>query len=218
VKSGNLNFLEPSGPLQACNGTALLYKANKTDCSQTRYVALSIQTVKCHIVTWMCLVISIHNLWDDWKIIAKCPPNTETQAQIIGHRFRAIWHRATSFFGGLWKSRVYANKPQTIPELEAEIRRVIGEIEPQLCGTVIENFVKRARVCQQSRGGLCRILCSTINRSVCNLCWNKNISTFWINGAFYYKIKSCALVGTPYTFWFFLTTKRLQSIPSKFGT
>ena len=23
TKSGNLNFLEPSGPLQACNGTAL---------------------------------------------------------------------------------------------------------------------------------------------------------------------------------------------------
>ena len=27
MKSGNLNFLEPSGPLQACNGTALfIYK------------------------------------------------------------------------------------------------------------------------------------------------------------------------------------------------
>ena len=25
MKSGNLNFLEPPGPLQACNGTALLY-------------------------------------------------------------------------------------------------------------------------------------------------------------------------------------------------
>ena len=25
MKSGNLNFLEPSGPLQACNGTALPY-------------------------------------------------------------------------------------------------------------------------------------------------------------------------------------------------
>ena len=24
MKSGNLNFLEPSGPLQACNGTAFL--------------------------------------------------------------------------------------------------------------------------------------------------------------------------------------------------
>ena len=51
------------------------------------------------------------------------------------------------------KSRVYANKPQTIPELNAEIRRVIGGIEPQLCGNIIENFVKRARVWQQSRGG-----------------------------------------------------------------
>jgi hypothetical protein len=25
MKSGNLNFLEPSGPLQVCNGAALLY-------------------------------------------------------------------------------------------------------------------------------------------------------------------------------------------------
>ena len=25
MKYGNLNFLEPSGPLQACNGTALLF-------------------------------------------------------------------------------------------------------------------------------------------------------------------------------------------------
>jgi len=25
MKSGNLNFLEPSGPLQVCNGTALLF-------------------------------------------------------------------------------------------------------------------------------------------------------------------------------------------------
>jgi hypothetical protein len=24
MKSGNLNFLEPSGPLQACNGTAFI--------------------------------------------------------------------------------------------------------------------------------------------------------------------------------------------------
>jgi len=32
MKSGNLNFLEPSGPLQACNGTALpyLYLGNKS--------------------------------------------------------------------------------------------------------------------------------------------------------------------------------------------
>jgi hypothetical protein len=55
----------------------------------------------------------------------------------------------------LWvivKSCVYAKKPQTISELKPEIRRVIGEIESQLCGNVIESFVKRSRVCQQSRG------------------------------------------------------------------
>jgi hypothetical protein len=51
------------------------------------------------------------------------------------------------------KSRLYANKPQKIPELKAEFRRVIGETEPQLCGQVIENVVTRARVSQQSRGG-----------------------------------------------------------------
>ena len=28
MKSGNLKFLEPSGPLQACNGTALRYVAH----------------------------------------------------------------------------------------------------------------------------------------------------------------------------------------------
>jgi hypothetical protein len=57
------------------------------------------------------------------------------------------------FLWGFVKSRVYANKPQTIPELKAEIRCVIGEIEPQLCENVMESFVKRARVCQQSCGG-----------------------------------------------------------------
>jgi len=57
------------------------------------------------------------------------------------------------FLWGFVKSRVYANKPQTIPELKAEIGRVIGETEPQLCGNVIENFVERGKVCQRSRGG-----------------------------------------------------------------
>jgi hypothetical protein len=50
-------------------------------------------------------------------------------------------------------------------------------------------------------GDICRILFSTVNRSVCTLYWNKNINTFWKNVAFYYKIKSCALVETPYSIW-----------------
>jgi len=31
MKSGNINFLEPSGPLQACNGTALSLPLHLTD-------------------------------------------------------------------------------------------------------------------------------------------------------------------------------------------
>lgn len=57
------------------------------------------------------------------------------------------------FLWGFVKSRAYANNPITIHELKDKIRRIIGEIEQQICENVIENFIKRARVCQQSRGG-----------------------------------------------------------------
>ena len=39
MKSGNLNFLEPSGPLQACNGTAVpfnFYPVTMISCQYTR--------------------------------------------------------------------------------------------------------------------------------------------------------------------------------------
>jgi len=38
MKCGNLNFLEPSGPLQACNGTALPYTYNLQIWSQPRFL------------------------------------------------------------------------------------------------------------------------------------------------------------------------------------
>jgi hypothetical protein len=53
--SGNLNFLEPSGPLQACNGTALMVHSLSfletkyaTQCTQLveKYVVLNNMTVK----------------------------------------------------------------------------------------------------------------------------------------------------------------------------
>jgi len=57
------------------------------------------------------------------------------------------------FLWGYVKSQVYKNNPQSIPELKDEIIRVIGEIEPQLCQNVIENFNKRVDVCGAARGG-----------------------------------------------------------------
>ncbi|EFN79275.1 hypothetical protein EAI_06104, partial [Harpegnathos saltator] len=55
------------------------------------------------------------------------------------------------FLWGFLKGKVYANDPQTIPELKEEIRRTINEISPQLCQNVIEDFVKRMNLCKQGR-------------------------------------------------------------------
>ena len=57
------------------------------------------------------------------------------------------------FLWGCVKSRVYANKPETIPELKSEIQRVICEIQPHLCEKVMEYFMKRVMTCHQSLGG-----------------------------------------------------------------
>jgi hypothetical protein len=116
----------------------------------------------------------------------------------IGHRGNAIWHRATSFFGGLWTlvsmptnhkqflssrrrfdvsltkpSRIYAEMPSRISSKEQECAsRVVGDI--------------------------CRILYSTINRSVCTLYWNKNIRTFWKKMVrFITKLILALLLGHP---------------------
>lgn len=57
------------------------------------------------------------------------------------------------FLWGYVKEKVYVNKPQTVERLKEEIRRVIAEIEPQLCENVIQNFMKRMAVCHRFRGG-----------------------------------------------------------------
>ncbi|CAK9827661.1 hypothetical protein ANTRET_LOCUS5336 [Anthophora retusa] len=56
------------------------------------------------------------------------------------------------FLWGFFKSKVYANKPTTTHVLKEEIERCINEIQPHLCKTIMENFDKRVRMCQQSRG------------------------------------------------------------------
>jgi len=50
------------------------------------------------------------------------------------------------FLWGYVKSRVYANKPRTIPDLKDQIEHVIAKIDPEMCKNIIKNFVKRIRV------------------------------------------------------------------------
>lgn len=57
------------------------------------------------------------------------------------------------FLWGYVKSHVYADKPETIEHLEANIRRVISEIQPDLLRRVCENWTSRLRHVHASRGG-----------------------------------------------------------------
>jgi len=51
MKSGNLNFPEPCGPLQACNGTALpfTFPLNKTDIIKIELLVFNNITLQLHI-------------------------------------------------------------------------------------------------------------------------------------------------------------------------
>jgi hypothetical protein len=61
MKSGNLNFLEPSGPLQACNGTALPF-----------YLFINIRT--CNVLTlYLCMRFSVQlGMWTGLNICVRC--------------------------------------------------------------------------------------------------------------------------------------------------
>ena len=56
------------------------------------------------------------------------------------------------FLWGYVKSLVYADKPQTLDALEANIERVIGEIQPALCEKVLQNWNDRLSYVKRSRG------------------------------------------------------------------
>jgi hypothetical protein len=62
MKSGNLNFLEPSGPLQACIGTALLFTS-----LNIKIVDIAHIQQKIH-VNLGCLGRPRHRQWDNKKM------------------------------------------------------------------------------------------------------------------------------------------------------
>ena len=122
---------------------------------------------------------------------------TQWRSELAAEFVRFDTVRLLPLGGGVVKSLCLCQQTTNNSWAQGGDSTVTGETEPQLCGNAIDSLVKWARVCQQSCEGRLSDSCSTANHSVCTSYWNKNISTFWINGAFYYKIKSCALVGTP---------------------
>ena len=57
------------------------------------------------------------------------------------------------FLWGYLKHRVYGNHPSTIAQLKQNICTEIALITDYMCGNVMQNAIKRAKICQASRGG-----------------------------------------------------------------
>ncbi|KAI8123095.1 hypothetical protein CVS40_6188 [Lucilia cuprina] len=57
------------------------------------------------------------------------------------------------FLWGYLKSKVYANKPETLEQLKQNIRDEMNEIPREMCENVMKNVLKRARICEANRGG-----------------------------------------------------------------
>jgi hypothetical protein len=129
------------------------------------------QFAKCHLMPW-------------WSELATEVVRFDTMRLLS---FGGLWnlvYRSTNhkqFLSSRWRFDVSLAK---LSCNYAEMSSRISSKEQECASRVV--------------GDICWILCSTFNRSMCTLYWNKNIGTFLINGAFYYKIKSCTLVGTPY--------------------
>ena len=56
------------------------------------------------------------------------------------------------FLWGYLKDNVFRGRPQTIPELKQAVAQKIREIELPTCTRVVDNFVRRVKLCIQ-RGG-----------------------------------------------------------------
>ena len=64
----------------------------------------------------------------------------------------AIWHRSTIFLWGTVKDKFYADKPETIDALKANICEAIGEIQLHLNDNVLKNCADRVGYCMASQG------------------------------------------------------------------
>ena len=69
-----------------------------------------------------------------------------------GRRIHRTWTPPDFYLWGYLKDRVYANNPQSIPDLKAAIAAAIRAITREECGRVIENFARWIQVCLQHRG------------------------------------------------------------------
>ena len=135
MRSGNLNFLEPSGPLQACNGTALpisihMYMCRKWTVSARSYIIalkwrVSGSFVQCFIVSQgPDFTVDIRKIQNNWLQI-EYRGTQNVRCSCISHQFHTFklqlhpvtrdgvnmqWHLFTQESGNIKINRCYRNR------------------------------------------------------------------------------------------------------------
>jgi len=83
MKSGNLNFLEPSGPLQACNGTALPFNTRIITVINTScliYYLLKMKAGSCSETSLIMYQSVRRHILEDFNLHLNCWQNLKSHA------------------------------------------------------------------------------------------------------------------------------------------
>jgi len=94
----------------------------------------------CHPHTLNESLAWLQHRFPDRLISRKCGPQWSPRSPDLNPTDFYMW--------GYLKYRMYGNKPQTNPDLNAAIKAIPREE----CGRVIENFARRIQMCLQRRG------------------------------------------------------------------
>jgi hypothetical protein len=89
MKSGNLNFLEPSGPLQACNGTALPLPSDVKEKISLQKISTTIwkDNITMDNIKTVCYDV-LESLASADQVIGSCDHINENRAVVERHTTR----------------------------------------------------------------------------------------------------------------------------------
>ena len=122
--------------------------------------------------------------WSCWEKNFLAVSSQQWRSELATEIVRFVTVRLLSL-GGLWN---LVSKPTNHKQFLSSRRRLdvlLAKLSRDYAEMSSRSSSKEEKCASGVVGDICRILCSTINRSVCTLYWNKSINTFWIDDAFY---------------------------------
>ena len=160
------------------NDWAVIFRKRGRKCSNSEWPTLLQQGKGIFLASIRRYVYGGHVVPAGWRNLSHCAKllsccekifvavSSHAMAIRIGHRGGAIWHHATSFFGGLWNlvsmptnHKQFLGSRWRFDVWLAKLSRNYAEMSSRVSS-------KEQECASRVMGDICQILCSTINRSV----------------------------------------------------